>query len=78
MNYTHLDAHLSHLNVPRVKHKISALLTPWHGSLPFTPLEIIKGWESQLITQIPLPYSLFFTLINPQLIPSQFPPKVIP
>jgi hypothetical protein len=65
INYTHLDAHLSHLNVPCVKRKISALLTPWHGSLPLTPSEIIKGGRSQLITQIPLPCSLVVTLINP-------------
>jgi hypothetical protein len=43
INYTHLDAHLSHLNVPCVKRKINASLTPWYGSLPLTPFEIIKG-----------------------------------
>jgi hypothetical protein len=82
INYTHLDAHLSHLNVPCVKHKINASLTPWYGSLPLTPFEIIKGGGgrggSQLITQVPLPCSLFFTLISPQLIPSKFLPKIIP
>jgi hypothetical protein len=44
---------LHHVAKVCVKHKISAFLTPWHGSLPLTPLEIIKGgWGgvSQLIT----------------------------
>jgi hypothetical protein len=53
---------------PTIKCKISASLTPWLGSLPFTPLEIIKRGNHNLLPNFHSPTRFFGYILVPYLL----------